>query len=681
MTKEQAGKRIKELSIELDEHNYKYYVLSHPTISDYEFDKLLEELISLEKQFPEFLSPHSPSQRVGGAITKDFATVVHKYPMMSLGNTYSEEDLRDFDQRVRKLLPDDKIEYVCELKFDGVAIGLTYKDGELVRAVTRGDGLQGDDVTANVKTIRSIPLKLKKGDYPAEFEIRGEIILPRKEFDRMNAELAAQLKEDGFSEEEINERLYRNPRNTASGTLKQQDSSIVATRNLDCFLYALYGDNLSFKTHFESLDKAREWGFKVSDKTRLCSNLEEVMHYINEWEHRREKLGFEIDGVVIKVNNYLQQQELGFTSKVPRWAIAYKYKAEAAATTLNDIGYQVGRTGAITPVAHLKPVTLAGTIVKRASLHNADQIEKLDLRIGDTVFVEKGGEIIPKITGVDLSKRLAHASKVKYITHCPECNTELIRIEGEANHYCPNENGCPPQIVGRLIHFTSRKAMNIEGLGGETVDLLFREGLVHNIADIYDLKKEQIMGLERMGDKSASNIIEGINKSKKIPFERVLYAIGIRYAGDTVARKLARHFKNIDALMNANFEQLIEAPEIGEKIAASVLKHFADIEKRKVIERLKHAGLQIEIKQDASNQTLSEKLKGITIVVTGTFKNYERDQLKKLIEQHGGKNGSSVTGKTNYLLAGDDCGPSKLEKAEKMKVKIINEEQFEEMIR
>lgn len=680
MTKEQAGKRIKELSHELDEHNYKYYVQSNPTISDYEFDKLLEELISLEKQFPEFLSPHSPSQRVGGAITKDFATVVHKYPMMSLGNTYSEEELRDFDQRVRKILSDEKIEYVCELKFDGVAIGLTYKDGELVRAVTRGDGVQGDDVTANVKTIRSIPLKLKKGDFPAEFVIRGEIILPRKEFDRMNAELAAQLTEDGFSDDEINERLYRNPRNTASGTLKQQDSAIVATRNLDCFLYALYGDNFSFKTHFESLDKAREWGFKVSDKVCLCSNLKVVMQYINEWEHKREKLGFEIDGVVIKVNNYRQQQELGFTSKVPRWAIAYKYKAEAAATVLNNIGYQVGRTGAITPVAHLKPVTLAGTVVKRASLHNADQIEKLDLRIGDTVFVEKGGEIIPKITAVDLSKRPAHAAKVKYITHCPECNTELIRNEGEANHYCPNENGCPPQIVGRLIHFTSRKAMNIEGLGGETVDLLFREGLVHNIADIYDLKKEQIMGLERMGDKSAGNIIEGINKSKEIAFERVLYAIGIRYVGDTVARKLARHFKNIDALMNANFEQLIEAPEIGEKIAESVLKHFADDEKRKVVERLKLAGLQFEIKQDASNQTLSDKLKGITIVVTGTFKNYERDQLKKLIEQHGGKNGSSVTGKTNYLLAGDDCGPSKLEKAEKMKVKVISEEQFDEMI-
>ncbi len=680
MTKEEAQVRIAQLSHLLDEHNHRYYVLSHPIISDFEFDKLLEELIALEKQFPELLSPNSPSQRVGGAITKDFETVIHKYPMMSLGNTYSEEELRDFDERVRKLLPDDEIEYVCELKFDGVAIGLTYKDGELLRAVTRGDSIQGDDVTANVRTIGSIPLKLEKGDYPAEFEIRGEIILPRKEFDRMNAELADQLAEDGYSDEEINEQLYRNPRNTASGTLKQQDSAKVATRKLDCFLYALYSDVFAFTTHFESLYKAREWGFKISEHVKLCKTMEEVMHYINSWEQNRDQLGFDIDGVVIKVNNYLLQQELGYTAKSPRWAIAYKYKAQAAVTILNDIGYQVGRTGAITPVAHLKPVQLAGTIVKRASLHNADQIEKLALRIGDTVMVEKGGEIIPKITGVDLSKRPIEAVSVVYITHCPECNTELIRVEGEANHYCPNENGCPPQIVGRLAHFTSRKAMNIDGLGSETMDLLFRQNLVYNIADIYDLKKEQIAVLERMGEKSASNIIEGINKSKEVSFERVLYAIGIRYVGDTVARKLARHFKNIDALMEANFDQLIEAPEIGEKIAQSVLKYFSDAEKRKVLDRLKNAGLQFEIIQDEANFPLSDKLKGITIVVTGTFENHEREELKKLIELHGGKNGSSVTGKTNYLLAGADCGPSKLEKAEKMKVKVISEKEFDVMI-
>ncbi|MFI5219806.1 MAG: NAD-dependent DNA ligase LigA, partial [Bacteroidia bacterium] len=502
MTKEEAKKKIEKLSKEINQHNHNYYVLSQPVISDYDFDMLLNELIELEKKFPELAIVDSPTQRVGGTITKEFKTVKHKYPMMSLGNTYSEEELKDFDERIVKSIG-KTFEYVCELKFDGVAIGLTYKNGKLVQAVTRGDGVQGDDVTTNIKTIKSIPLKLKEGDYPDEFEIRGEIILPFDVFKKMNEDLAAQLRDEGFNEEEITERLYRNPRNTASGTLKLQDSKTVAQRKLDCYLYSLYGDSLPFKSHYDGLKKAKEWGFKISEHVAKCKTLENVFDYIKEWEKGRDELPFEIDGVVLKVNSFRQQEELGYTAKAPRWAIAYKYKAESSSTKLKSISYQVGRTGAITPVANLEPVLLAGTIVKRASLHNADQIEKLDIRVGDTVFVEKGGEIIPKITGVDLKKRPNGLKKTHYIKHCPECGTELIRTEGEAVHYCPNENGCPPQIKGKMEHFTSRKAMNIDGLGSETIELLFNQKLINDISDIYELKKEQVEILERMGEKSA----------------------------------------------------------------------------------------------------------------------------------------------------------------------------------
>lgn len=669
MTKQQAKERISVLSKELDEHNYKYYVLSTPSISDFQFDKMMEELIRLEKEFPELLSPDSPSQRVGGQVTKEFTTVKHKYPMMSLGNTYSKEELEDFDERVRKVTG-DKVEYVCELKFDGVAIGLTYLKGILKRAVTRGDGVQGDDVTTNVKTIRSIPLKLHGKDYPDEFEIRGEIIMHHKVFERINAERV-----------EIGEQPFANPRNFASGTLKLQDSAEVARRSLDCFLYATYGPNLPFKSHFESLRKAKEWGFKISDDYALCKNLDQVFEFINSWEKKREKLPFDIDGVVIKVNSYLQQEELGFTAKSPRWAIAYKYKAESVSTALNSISFQVGRTGAITPVANLQPVFLAGTTVKRASLHNADQIQKLDLHEGDVVFVEKGGEIIPKVTSVDLSKRKANSKRVKYITRCPECNTELIRKEGEANHYCPNEYGCPPQIKGKIEHFTSRKAMDIEGLGSETVELFYKNDLIKDIADIYDLKKNQVMELERMGEKSANNLVEAIEASKKISFERVLFALGIRYVGDTVAKKLARYFKDIDNLSKANLEQLCEAPEVGEKIAESVLDYFADSHSRQIVNRLKKAGLQMEMHADAIAKVLSDKLKGKSVVVSGVFKKYSRDELKTIIEQHGGKNSGSVTSKTSYLLAGDESGPSKLEKATQLKIPVISEDEFLKLIK
>ncbi|HKR06617.1 MAG TPA: NAD-dependent DNA ligase LigA, partial [Bacteroidia bacterium] len=611
MTKEEAKKKIEKLTKEIDRHNYNYYVQSNPVISDYDFDMLLKELIDLEKKFPEFAYADSPTQRVGGEITKEFKTVKHKYPMMSLGNTYSEDELKEFDERIQKAV--SNYEYVCELKFDGVAIGLTYKKGKLTQAVTRGDGVQGDDVTANIKTIRSIPLQLSAGDYPDEFEIRGEVILPLKVFEKMNQELSAQLADEGFNEEEIAERLYRNPRNTASGTLKLQDSKIVAQRKLDCYLYAMYGDHLPFKSHYDGLKKAKEWGFKISEHVAKCKNLEQVFDYIKEWEQGREELPFEIDGVVMKINLFRHQEELGFTAKAPRWAISYKYKAEAAVTKLNSISYQVGRTGAITPVANLQPVTLAGTVVKRASLHNADQIEKLDIREGDTVFVEKGGEIIPKITAVDLSKRPHGLKKTHYITNCPECGSELIRREGEAVHYCPNESGCPPQIKGKLEHFASRKAMNIDGFGSETVELLFKENLVHNIADIYDLKKEQLENLERWGEKSAVNLINGINKSKEVPYERVLFALGIRYVGDTVAKKLARYFKSIDKLMNVTEEQLLEAPEVGERIAESVLDFFKEKKNIDIIERLKKAGLQFSIHAD-SIKLSSEKLKGMSIV-------------------------------------------------------------------
>lgn len=678
MTAEQAQKKIIQLANEIDEHNYRYYVLSDPAISDFDFDKLLNELIELEKKFPQFAFPDSPTQRVGGQVTKEFETVKHRYPMMSLGNTYSRQELADFDERIKKAIGNN-FEYVCELKFDGVAIALWYKEGKMIRAVTRGDGIQGDDVTTNVKTIKSIPLKLK-GDFPDEFEIRGEIILPRPVFEKMNEELAEQLREDGLNDEEINEKLYRNPRNTASGTLKLQDSKIVAQRKLDCFFYALYGSNLPVKTHIEALDKAKQWGFKVSSHVRFCKNLDEVYKYIDHWEKERDSLPFDIDGIVLKVNSYLLQQELGFTAKSPRWAISYKYKAENASTILKSITYQVGRTGAITPVANLEPVLLAGTIVKRASLHNADQIEKLDVRIGDKVFVEKGGEIIPKITAVNLAERKNDVKPVKYITHCPECNSLLIRKEGEANHYCPNEEGCPPQIKGKMEHFTSRKAMNLDGLGRETIELFFEKGLLKNIADIYSLKKEQIISLERMGEKSAQNLLEGIEKSKQVPFERVLYAIGIRYVGDTVAKKLARYFKTISAIENATREQLSEAPEVGEKIAESIIEFFKKDVNRKIIKRLQEAGLQFSIVETEENKKLSDILKGKSVVVSGVFKNYSRDQMKQLIEQHGGKASGSVSSKTSYLLAGDESGPAKLEKAAQLGVNVISEEEFLKLI-
>lgn len=678
MNIEEAKTRIAFLSHEIDQHNYNYYVLSQSKISDYDFDQLLNELIALEKQFPELALPTSPTQRVGGDVLKDFKTVKHRYPMLSLGNTYNQQELIEFDERVRKLI-DGEFDYVCELKYDGVAIGLTYINGVLMQAVTRGDGVQGDDVTTNVKTIRSIPLKLKGNDYPAEFEIRGEIVLPRAAFDRMNAELVVQLTDEGYNDDEINERLYRNPRNTASGTLKQQDSKIVAQRKLDCYLYAIFGDDLNFDTHYETLKKAKQWGFKISDHMVLAKKIEDVFDYIETWDQHRLELPFDIDGVVIKVNSFAQQEELGYTAKSPRWAISYKFKAENVATLLQAITYQVGRTGAITPVANLNPVVLAGTVVKRASLHNSDIIEKLDVRVGDMVFVEKGGEIIPKITGVDLAQRPAHSQPTQYITNCPECGTTLIRKEGEAAYYCPNDEGCPPQIIGRIQHFTSRKAMNIDGLGDETVDLLFRKNLLHNIADIYDLRKEQIIGLDRMGEKSANNLMDGIEKSKTVPFEKVLFAIGIRYVGDTVAKKIATHFKNIDAIINATYEELIATPEVGEIIAKSVISFFSIEKNIAIVKRLQDAGLQMEMKEDA-NAKVSEKLKGFTIVATGTLKNFKRDEIKEAIEKNGGKAAGSVSSKTSFVLAGDEPGENKISKARELNIKIISEEEFMEMI-
>ncbi|GIU70035.1 MAG: DNA ligase [Candidatus Woesearchaeota archaeon] len=668
MTPEQAKHRIEELSKQIEEHNFRYYQLAQPTISDYEFDMLLEELIQLEKEFPQFLSPESPSQRVGGTITKEFKTVKHKYPMLSLGNTYSEGELREFDERIKKAL-NENYEYVCELKYDGVAIGLTYENGKLKQAVTRGDGEKGDDVTANVKTIKSIPLKLRGNNYPQEFEIRGEIFMPRSVFDEINKE-----------REEIGDAPLANPRNAAAGTLKIQDSSIVAKRKLDCYLYFVLGENLPFQNHYDNLNAAKEWGFKVPESVTKVNSIEEVFKFIKTWEQKRFSLPFDTDGVVIKINSYEQQQILGFTAKSPRWAIAYKYKAAQAITILESISYQVGRTGAVTPVANLKPVLLAGTTVKRASLHNADIIEKLDVRVGDTVFVEKGGEIIPKITGVDKSKRDLFSQKTEFIKHCPECNAELIRPEGMAQHFCPNENGCPPQIKGKIAHFTSRKAMAIESLGEETIEQLFDAGLIYNIADIYDLKKEQLLPLERMAEKSAQNLIDGIEQSKKVPFERVLFAIGIRHIGETTAKKLAYYFKNIDALKSATKVQLLEVGDIGEIIAQSITDYFKNPQNHEIIERLKKAGLQFELsKEQLANTT--DKLKGLTFVISGVFNKISRDDLKKLIELNGGKNTGSISGKTSYLVAGENMGPEKLKKAQSLGVKIISEDQFFELLK
>ena len=659
--------KIKELREELRQHNYYYYVLDKPVISDYEFDIKLKELQELEAKYPEYFDPNSPTQRVGGEVTKNFETVPHEHRMYSLDNSYSKEDLQDWETRIQKLVDGD-IQYTCELKYDGASINLTYENGNLVSAVTRGDGFQGDDITTNVKTIRSVPLQLK-GDYPEKFNIRGEIVLPLAGFHKLNEERI-----------EIGEEPYRNPRNTASGSLKLQDSSEVAKRPLDCLLYSLIGNNLPIQTQFEGLQKARDWGFKVPTEAKLVNSIDEVLEYINYWDIKRKELPYEIDGVVVKVNNFYQQEELGYTAKSPRWAMAYKFKAEQVSTKLNSISYQVGRTGAITPVANLEPVELAGTTVKRASLHNADQIEKLDVRVGDTVYVEKGGEIIPKIIAVDLSKRPEHSQPTQYITHCPECETELVRTEGEAQHYCPNYNGCNPQIIGRIQHYISRKAMDIEGLGGETVALLVNEGLISNYSDLYELTKEQVIPLERMAEKSADNLINGIELSKQIPFERVLYGLGIRYVGETVAKKLAKHYKSIDALANATEEDLVNVDEIGVKIAESVADFFNSEENNLIIERLRNFGVQLEISAEKlANQT--EKLKNLIFVVSGVFETVSRDELKKLIEDNGGRVSSSISSKTSYIAAGDKMGPSKKEKAEKLGVRLITELEFLELMK
>jgi len=654
--------QIEELRNELREHNYNYYVLDNPTISDYEFDLKLKELQDLEDKYPEYFDPNSPSQRVGGEITKNFETIPHEYRMYSLDNSYSKEDLLDWETRIKKLI-EGEINYTCELKYDGASISLTYENGLLIRALTRGDGFQGDNVTANVKTIKSVPLKLK-GDYPSKFDIRGEIVLPFDGFNKMNEERI-----------EIGEEPYRNPRNTASGSLKLQDSSEVAKRPLDCLLYNLTGSNLNVKTQYESLNKARLWGFKVPEAAKITYSIDEVIEFINYWDVHRHDLPYETDGVVVKVNSLNQQDELGYTAKAPRWAMAYKFKAEQVSTRLNSISYQVGRTGAITPVANLEPVELAGTTVKRASLHNADQIAKLDIRVGDEVYVEKGGEIIPKIIAVDLSKRLPDSKPTEYITHCPECGTLLIRKDGEAQHYCPNYNGCKPQIIGRIQHFISRKAMDIEGLGGETVALLVNAHLINNYSDLYELTKEEVIPLERMAEKSADNLIEGISQSVSIPFERVLYALGIRYVGETVAKKLARHYKNIDAIASSSIENLVKVDEIGIKIAESVTEFFSSDININIINRLKTFGLQFEISaEQLKNQT--DKLKGEIIVVSGVFHSVSRDELKKLIENNGGKVSSSISSKTSFIVVGDNMGPSKKEKAEKLNIPLLNEEEF-----
>jgi DNA ligase (NAD+) len=659
--------QIHALREELNQHNYNYYVLDNPTISDFEFDTKLKQLQDLEAQYSEFFDENSPTQRVGGTITKNFETVPHEFRMYSLDNSYSKEDLLDWENRCQKILGNLPLEFTCELKYDGASISILYENGKLKRAVTRGDGFQGDDVTNNVKTIKSVPIQLK-GDFPTKFEIRGEIILPFVGFEKMNQELI-----------EIGETPYSNPRNTASGSLKLQDSAEVAKRPLDCLLYTLVGSNLPIQTHFEGLEKARSFGFKVPMQSKVAKSIEEVFEFINYWDKNRHNLPYETDGVVVKVNQIQYQEELGYTAKSPRWAIAYKFKAEQVSTVLESISYQVGRTGAITPVANLQPVQLAGTIVKRASLHNADQIAKLDIRVGDTVFVEKGGEIIPKIIAVSLEDRPSYSIPTQYINTCPECQTPLVRTKGEAQHYCPNFYGCPPQIIGRIQHFITRKAMDIDGLGGETVALLFANGLVQNYADLYELKKEQIIPLERMAEKSAENLINGIEKSKQIPFERVLYALGIRYVGETVAKKIAKYYKNIDTISKASITELILVDEIGEKIAQSVVQFFENPMNKEIINRLKSVGLQFEINND-TNALVSSKLEGKTFVVSGVFQTFSRDDLKKAIEDNGGKVGSSISSKTDYVVAGDNMGPAKLDKANQLKIPIITEFDFSKLL-
>jgi DNA ligase (NAD+) len=669
MTTQQAQKEIEELSKVINHHNELYYQQNKSEISDQEFDALLAKLVSLEEKFPQLKRQDSPTQRVGGTITKEFATVYHKYPMLSLGNTYSHEELTEFDGRVARGLEGQPYEYFCELKFDGVSMSLTYENGLLVRGVTRGDGVRGDDVTANVKTIRSIPLVIKAKNVPASFEVRGEVFMPKNIFAQLNKE-----------REDIGEEKYANARNTASGTVKMQNSAEVARRKLDCFAYTLYVDDPAVDSHEQSIKLLEAWKFNVSPTYRKCRNIKEVIQYIQEWETKRHDLPLETDGVVIKVNDLEQQRQLGFTAKSPRWAIAFKYKAQSLSTRLNGITYQVGRTGAVTPVAELEPIFLAGTTVKRASLHNANEIARLDLRIGDYVFVEKGGEIIPKVTAVDLAKRHADSAPVVYISKCPECGTKLIREEGEAAFYCPNITGCPPQICGRIEHFIQRKAMDIDSLGEKTIEQLYRLNLVKSPADLYDLKREDVLRLEGFKDKSVKNLLDGIERSKSVPFESVLFAIGIRYVGKTVAEKLARHFKSIDKIKDATKEQLLTAPEVGEKIADSVYDFFRKAENRKEIDRLRASGLAMESTAKEPEKE-SEVLGNKSFVISGVFKNYEREQLQEIIIKNGGRILSSVSGKLDYLLAGDNMGPSKREKAEKLGVKIISEEDFEKLMK
>ena len=662
-----AKDRITALREALEQHNYNYYVLSAPTISDREFDEMMKELQTLEEAYPEYADPHSPTQRVGSDLSKEFEQVVHKYPMLSLGNTYSEEEVKDFYERIARDL-NEPFEIVAELKYDGTSISLTYEDGRLVRAVTRGDGTRGDDVTANVKTIRSVPLKLMGGQYPAAFEIRGEILLPWAEFDRLNKE-----------REEQEEPLFANPRNAASGTLKQQNPAIVAARKLDAYFYYLLGEELPAETHFDNLEAARSWGFKIPNVIRVCNSLEDIYDYIAYWDTERKNLPVATDGIVLKVNSLRQQRNLGFTAKSPRWAIAYKFQAERAVTRLNSVSFQVGRTGAVTPVANLEPVLLAGTTVKRASLHNADIIEGLDLHLGDMVFVEKGGEIIPKIVGVDVEARgLLVGDKVCFIRSCPECGTPLVRLEGEAAHYCPNEAGCPPQIKGKIEHFVTRRAMNIN-MGPETVEDLYEAGYVKDSADLYTLKISDLLRLERWADKSARNLLASLEESTQVPFERVLYGLGIRFVGETVAKRLVSAFHSMDQLEHASFEELTAVDEIGERIAQSIIAYFADDRNRTLVNRLKEYGLQMSVAEEKLVNR-SEKLKGLSIVISGTFAKHSRDEYKAMIEQHGGKNSGSVSGKTDYILAGDNMGPAKLEKAAKLGVKIINEDEFLNMI-
>ena len=659
--------KIKALREALEQHNYNYYVLSAPTISDREFDEMMKELQVLEEAHPEYADPHSPTQRVGSDLSKEFEQVVHKYPMLSLGNTYSEDEVKDFYERIARDL-NEPFEIVAELKYDGTSISLTYEDGRLVRAVTRGDGTRGDDVTANVKTIRSVPLKLMGDRYPTTFEIRGEILLPWAEFDRLNKE-----------REEQEEPLFANPRNAASGTLKQQNPAVVAARKLDAYFYYLLGEELPAETHFDNLEAARSWGFKIPNVIRVCNSLEDIYDYIAYWDVERKNLPVATDGIVLKVNSLLQQRNLGFTAKSPRWAIAYKFQAERAVTRLNSVSFQVGRTGAVTPVANLEPVLLAGTTVKRASLHNADIIEGLDLHLGDKVFVEKGGEIIPKIVGVDVEARgLLVGDKVRFIRSCPECGTPLMRPEGEAAHYCPNEAGCPPQIKGKIEHFVTRRAMNIN-MGPETVEDLYEAGYIKDTADLYTLEIADLLRLERWADKSARNLMASLEESKQVPFERVLYGLGIRFVGETVAKRLVSAFHSIEALEQASLEDLAAVDEIGERIARSIIAYFADERNRTLVNRLKEYGLQMSVAEEKLANR-SEKLKGLSIVISGTFARHSRDEYKAMIEQHGGKNSGSVSGKTDYILAGDNMGPAKLEKAAKLGVKIINEDEFLNMI-